>query len=144
MRWSHTVQQQPVVDVSALRSRPKEATHNQILVVFVWRLPFLLPSAHEPPPRGNVALDLWQMHLYHHAFLSGVPIPNLCDPVTRPTNLEENLPVDARLRGGDRELVFLHVTSRTSREIRLVLLTLRMRKVRTLVCVQCETKATFQ
>ena len=120
-----------------------KGTYNQILIVFVWRFPFLLPSTHEPPPRDNVGLDLWQMHLHHHTFLSGIPIPNLCNPVTRPPNLEENLAVDARLRGSDGELIFLHVTSRTSCEIRLVLLTLRMCKVRALVCVECEAKTTF-
>ena len=83
------------------------------------------------------------MHLYHHTFLSGIPIPNFCNSVPRPSDLEENLAVDGGLGRGDGELVFLHVTSRTSREIRLVLLTLRVRKVRALVCVECETETTF-
>jgi len=116
-----------------------EDTYNQILVVFVGWFPFLLPSAHEPPPWDDVALDLWQMHLHHHTFLSGIPIPNFCDTVARPPNLQENLAVDGGLRRGDGELVFLHVTSGTSRKIRLVLLTLRMRKVRALVRVERET-----
>jgi hypothetical protein len=38
-------------------------------------------------------------------------------------------------RGDDLELGSLHVSDRTSREIRLVLLALRMRKVRALVRV---------
>jgi len=116
-----------------------EGTYDEILVVFVRGFPFLLPSAHEPPPWGDVALDLWQMHLHHHTFLSGIPIPDFCDSVTRPSNLQENLAVDGGLRRGDGELVFLHVTSGTSRKIRLVLLTLRMRKVRALVRVKRET-----
>jgi hypothetical protein len=127
----------------SLHTGPIECTHNEILVVFVWRFPFLLPSTHEPPPWDHVALDLWQMHLYHHTFLSGIPIPNFCDPVPRPSNLQENLAVDGGLRWGDGELIFLHVTSRTSCEIRLMLLTLRVRKVRTLICVECETETTF-
>ena len=127
-----------------LRTGPMESTHDKILVVFVWRLPFLLPSAHEPPPWDHVALDLWQMHLYHHTFLSGIPIPNFCDSVSWPSNLQENFAVDGGLGRGDSELVFLHVTSSTPREIRLVFLTLRVRKVRTLVCVECETETTFQ
>ena len=120
-----------------------EGAYNEILVVFVWRFPFLLPSTHEPPSRNNFTLDLWQMHLYHHTFLSGIPIPNFCNSVPRPSDLEENLAVDGGLGRGDGELVFLHVTSRASREIRLVLLTLRMCKVRALVCVECETETTF-
>lgn len=127
----------------SLSTRSKESTHNEILVVFVWRFPFLLPGAHKPPPRNHVALDLWQMHLHHHTFLPGVPIPNLRDPVSWPSNLQENLAVDRGLGWGDGELVFLHVTSGTSREIGLVLLTLRMRKVGTLVCVKRETQTTF-
>ena len=121
-----------------------ESTHNEILIVFVWRFPFLLPSTHEPPPGSHVALDLWQMHLHHHTFLSGVPIPNFRDPVSWPSNLQENLAVNRGLGWGDGELIFLHVTSGTSCEIRLVLLTLRMRKVGALVCVEREAQTTFQ
>jgi len=116
-----------------------EGTYDEILVVFIWRFPFLLPGAHEPPPWGDVALDLRQMHLDHHTFLSGVPIPDFCDSVPRPSNLQEHLAVDGGLRRGDGELVFLHVTSGTSCEIRLVFLTLRMRKVRALVRMESET-----
>ena len=47
--------------------------------------------------------------------------------------------MDGGLRWGDGELVFLHVTSGTSRKIGLVLLTLRMRKVRALVRVERKT-----
>ena len=84
------------------------------------------------------------MHLHHHAFLSSIPIPNLRDSVPRPSNLQENLTVDGGLRRGNRELVFLHVTGRTTSEIRLVFLTLRVRKVRALVCVESETETAFQ
>ena len=84
------------------------------------------------------------MHLDHHTLLSGIPIPNFCDSVTWPPDLEEDFAVNVRLRRSDSELIFLHVTSRTSCEIRLVLLTLRMRKVRALVCMECETQTTFQ
>jgi hypothetical protein len=90
----------------------------------------LLPSAHEHP---------WQIHLHHRTFPSEVPTPNFRDPVTWPTtNLEGNLwwTLDRAWKGGgDLELGSLHVSDRTSREIRLVLLTLRMRKVRALVRV---------
>lgn len=127
----------------SLRSRSRKSTYDEILVVFVWWFALLLPSAHEPPPRDNVAFDLWQMHLHHHTFFSGIPIPNFRDPVSRPSNFEENLAVDARLRRGNGELIFFHVTSRTSCEIRLVLLTLRVRKVRALICVERETETTF-
>jgi len=123
---------------------PTEDTHNEILVVFIWWFPFLLPSTHEPSPGGDVALDLRQMHLHHHTFLSGVPVPDFCHSVPRPSNLQENLPVDGGLRRGDGQLVFLHVASRTPCQIRLVLLTLCMRKVRALVCVEREAETTFQ
>jgi len=128
----------------SLCNRQTEGTHDQILVIFVWRFPFLLPSTHKPPSRNNVALDLRQVHLHHHTFLSGIPIPNLRDSVPRPSNLEENFAVHGGLGWGDGELVFLHVTSRTPCEIRLVLLTLRVRKVRAFICVQRETETTFQ
>ena len=127
----------------SLCTKLKKGAYDEILVVFVWGFAFLLPSAHKPPPRSNLALDLWQMHLHHHTFLSGIPIPDLRDPVPRPSNLEEDLAVDAGLRWSDGELVFLHVTSSTSCKIRLVLLTLRVSKVRALVCVESETETTF-
>ena len=136
----------PVVHASAYAPGWRKtcgSAYDEILVVFVWWFPLLFPSAHKPPPWGNVALDLRQMHLYHHTFLSGIPIPNFCDSVTRPPDLQENLTVDGGLRRGNGELVFFHVTSRTSCEIRLVLLTLRVRKVRALVRVECETETAF-
>jgi len=125
-------------------TRAVKNAYNEILVVFVRRFPFLLPSTHEPPPWDNVALDLWQMDLYHHTFLPGIPIPYFCDSVPRPSNLQEDFTMDRGLRWCNSQLVFLHVTSRTSCKICLVLLTLRMRKIRALVCMECETETTFQ
>ena len=125
-------------------NRQIEGTHDEILVVFVWRFPFLLPSTHKPPPWDDLALDLRQVDLHHHTFLSCISIPNLCDSVPWPSNLEENFAVDGGLGRGNGELVFLHVTSRTSCKIGLVFLTLRVRKVRALICVECETETTFE
>ena len=104
----------------------------------------MFPGTHEPPPWDDVALDLRQMDLHHHTFLSGVSIPDLCDSVPRSSNLQENLAVDGGLRWRDSELVFLHVTSCTPCEIRLVLLTLRVCKVRALVSMESEAETTFQ
>ena len=65
-------------------------THDEILICFVRGLPLLLPRAHEPPPRDDTWLYLWQMHLHHHSLLARIPIPDLRHSVSWPADLQED------------------------------------------------------
>ena len=104
----------------------------------VWRLLLLLKRTHEPPPRDHARLDLGQMDLHHQTFLPSVNVADLRDAITWPTNLEEDLALHVRLRRGDLQLRVFHVFCGTTRKIRLVLLSLRVREVGTLIGVECQ------
>ena len=69
------------------------------------------------------------MDLNHHTLLARVPVPNFRDTVSRATNLQKDLFVDALLRRRNCELGLLQVAGRTSCEVSLVLLSLRVGKV---------------
>ena len=113
-------------------------TYDEVLVRLVGRFPLLLPSAHESPSRYDAGLDLGQVHLYHHTLLSSIPIAHFCDTVAGAAYLQEDLALHVRLRRGDLQLRVFHVFCGTTRKIRLVLLSLRVREVGTLIGVECQ------
>ena len=114
----------------------RACTYDKVLIRLVWRLPPLFPSAHEPPTRFDACLDLWQMYLHHHTLLSRLTIPHLGHAISRATDLQKHLALHARLLRRDLQLALLHVARRAPREVRLVLLALRVREVGAFVCVQ--------
>jgi hypothetical protein len=89
-------------------------TYNEVLVGLIRWLPLLLPCTHESPPWDNPRFDLRQMHLYHHALLASVAVPDLCNTITGSTNFEENLTLDILLLRSDLKLTVLHVPRRTA------------------------------
>jgi len=111
-------------------------TYDEILVRLVRWLTLLLPCAHEPPPRHDALLNLWQMHLHHHPLLARIAVAHFCDAVAGATDFEEDLALHVLLRRRDLQLRVLHVLRRAAREVRLVLFALRMCEVRALVCMQ--------
>lgn len=119
------------------------ATHNEILVRFVWGFPLLLPSAHKPSPRNDAGLDLWKVNLHHHTLLSSIRVSDLGDTVTRSANFEEDFTLDIALRGGDHKLRFLCIASGATGKVGLMLLSLRVREVGAFVRVQCQAETTF-
>jgi hypothetical protein len=119
-------------------------THDKILIRLVWGFSLLFPGAHEPPARDDARLDLRQVDLHHHALLARLAVAHFRHAIPRPPNLQEHLTLHARLLRRNLQLALLHVARRAPREVRLVLLALRVCEVGALVGVQRKAKTTFQ
>ena len=111
-------------------------THNEVLVSLIWWLSFLLPSTHESPTRQDIALNLRQMYLHHHSFLSSVSVTNLGNTVTWPTNFKEDFSLDVCLSGSNHELCVFSIACSTTSKISLVFLSLGVSQIRSFVRVQ--------
>ena len=124
----------------ARKSHTKEMeqaiTHDEVLIRLVRGFPPLLPSAHEPPARFDAGFDLRQVYLHHHALLARLAVPHLGHAVPRTPDLQKHLALHARLLRRDLQLALLHVSRGASRQVRLVLLALRVRQVGTFVRVE--------
>lgn len=120
-----------------------KATHYEVLIGFVWRFSLLLPCAHKPPSRNHTCLDLRQVHLHHHTFLTSVSIPNFGDSITWSPYLQENFPLDVALGRCNHQLGLLEIPRSTPREVGLMFFSLCMSEVGPLIGVQGETKTTF-
>jgi hypothetical protein len=124
--------------VRCKQSCRKSHTHNEVLLILVRRLALLLPSAHEPTTRNNIFFNVGKVDLDHEAFLASVWVAHLGDAIARATNFEKDLPLDrVRTGGSNHELGLLHVARRTTGEVRLMLLALRVREVGAFIGVQC-------
>lgn len=110
-------------------------TYDEVLVSLVGRFALLFPSTHEPSSWRYSRFDLWEMHLHHHALLSGVPVPNFCDAVSWSANFQEDFALYVALSRSNHKLCLLSITSRTSGKIRLMFFALRVSKIRTFVGV---------
>jgi hypothetical protein len=89
----------------------------------------LLPSAHKSAARDNVRLNLGEMDLNHHTFLSSIFVPHFCYSVARASYFEEYLALYITLSWGNHELSVLGITSGTTSEIGLMLLALSVSQV---------------
>ncbi len=119
-------------------------THDEILIRLVWRLSLLFPGAHEPPARDDARLDLREVDLHHHALLVRLTIAHFRHTIPRPPDLQEHLALHVRLLRCDLQLALLHVARRAPREVRLVLLALRVCEIGALVGVQGEAETALQ
>jgi hypothetical protein len=99
-------------------------THNEVLISFVRRLSFLLPSTHESPTGQDITLYLRQMYLHHHPLLSSVSVTNFGNAVTWPTNFKENFSLDICLSGGNHELCVFSIAGSATSKISLMFLPL--------------------
>ena len=113
----------------------RASTHDEVLIRLVRGFPPLFPSAHETPARDDAGLDLRQVYLHHHALLARLAVPHLGHAIPRAPDLQKHLALHARLLRRDLQLAVLHVPRGAARQVRLVLLALRVRQVGTFVRV---------
>lgn len=139
-----TAQQQPFNGMSGLPHATIKRTYDQILVCFVWWLPLLFPSTHEPPSGDDACFNLWKMHLHHHTFLSGIPVTNFRHPVTWSANFEKDFSLYIGLGRGYHQLGLLRIPGCSSGEVCLVLFPLCMGKIRSFIRVERQTQSTFE
>ena len=76
------------------------------------------------------------MHLHQHPFRIRTTIAHFGDTVARAANFEEDLALYGRRSRCNCERGLLHVTGRTPRQVRLVLLALRVSEVGALIGVE--------
>ncbi len=84
------------------------------------------------------------MYLHHHTLFSSVQVAHFCDPVSRPSNLQEHLALDVALRRRNHQLCVFGIARRTPSQIGLVLFALRVGEVGAFIRVQRQAKSAFE
>ena len=117
----------------------RKETCDEILISGVGSFLSLLPCTHESPSGQHACLDMWEVNLYHHAFLAGINVPDLRDSVRGSSNFEESLTLHHAHAGsrGEHQFRIFGITSGTPSKVSLMLFALRMCKVGSFVRVKC-------
>ena len=128
-RLSRTAQQQPFDDMSGLPHPDSGGTYNQILICLVWWLPFLFPSAHEPPAGDDTRFDLRKMDLHHHTFFASISVSDFRHSVAWSANFEEDFSLYVGLGRSYHQLGLFCIPGSSSGEVCLMLFPLRVCKI---------------
>lgn len=114
-------------------------TYDEVLVSLIRWLSLLFPSTHEASPRQDSGLDLREVYLDHHSFLSSIPVSDFRDTVSWSADLQEDLALHIVLSRGNHKLRLLCITSGAPCKVCLMFLPLCMGEVRSFVGVQRQT-----